>query len=102
MLPVLPRAYFAANVLAVHTTNTYLNLSPVVARLAESLGKRALLIEDQGESKEGTSSSSWVLVANNPESLDKPEFKNNGRLFRIDDDGEVWTDDYSNMLRILR
>ncbi|HEY4659565.1 MAG TPA: hypothetical protein VIH11_08655, partial [Gemmatimonadaceae bacterium] len=52
-------------VLLVHATNRYLDLPPVIARVAQEKGLQALLISDPGESDEDdrASRSDWVAMA---------------------------------------
>ena len=49
-------------VLAVHVTNTYLDLGRPVAALARSLGREAHLIVNQADDAGATFSSDWMLV----------------------------------------
>lgn len=58
-------------VLAVHVSNRHLELAPIVARLADQMQVKAILVEhyDTGDGAD-EASSDWVLVTNNPEVLD--------------------------------
>jgi SAM-dependent methyltransferase len=82
-------------VLALHISNASLDLSPVVERLAAAIGHTAYLVADQGDSANWLFPSYWALVpmGNAPAGwkpiAPRPDFP-------------VWTDDYSNLLRILR
>ncbi len=49
-------------VLAVHVSNRYLNLPPVVALGAAAVGKEARLVSYDGVAEEEGASSDWVLV----------------------------------------
>jgi SAM-dependent methyltransferase len=88
-------------VIAFHVTNRFLNLPPVVKRIAQDLGLHAVLIED--DAKEGDlSSTDWVLVTRDKTLLERPEIA--GHTAPIDDIPglRVWTDDYNNLFRILK
>ena len=53
-------------VLAVHVSNGYLNLAPVVALGAAETGKRAMKVSYDGSGVDEESASDWVLVSPNP------------------------------------
>jgi hypothetical protein len=86
-------------VLAVHISNRYLKLQPVVASLARDLGKEARVVNDHDDDEKGISSSEWVLVTSwgalfdNPSTFEKCETLS---------DFPPWTDDFSNLYRILK
>lgn len=95
-------AYFRhikpGGILAVHITNLFLNLEPVVASAASALGKRALVVDYIPSPAEpycfGTQ---WVLVVDVGESR-FPTARTAGAPpgFRL------WTDDYSSLFPLLR
>ncbi len=90
-------------ILALHISNRYLNLEPVCEGGAEFLNRHAWTVVDEGEGGEYLSSSTWVLVTAD-ESLPKSKQFVNAEIspsksikgFR------PWTDDYSNIVQILR
>ena len=88
-------------ILAVHVSNRFLNLVPVVARNANDLGKIAMDIDDDGESESYYSGSDWVLV-----SADREVYKDAvlkvATLAKARPGLRPWTDDYSNIIQILR
>jgi SAM-dependent methyltransferase len=88
-------------VLAIHTSNKYLDLSPPVELLAKETGREAHLIESLKDEKTRTFASDWVLVGANEvkrfpwmDDADSP----------IDDKPGLrpWTDDFSNLWQILQ
>ena len=87
-------------ILAVHVSNRYLDLVPVVARHAADFGKAAMQVSDDGDSEDYFSSSDWILV-----SADRSVFKD--PLFKVAHPAKMqpglrpWTDDYSNLIQIL-
>ena len=84
--------------LLVHVSNKHLNLPPVVRGSAESIGKSALLIDNGPNKEHGISSATWSVVGQGPlfeqlRRLGKP-VESHRR--------ELWTDDHSSLLPILK
>jgi spermidine synthase len=89
-------------VLAVHVSNRYLDLSPVVAGLAGSFGKQAFRVTSRGDSERTISPAVWILVGSDfgfhPQSSSGvliellPSFQSR----------RLWTDQYSSVWRSLR
>ncbi|MBZ5609633.1 MAG: fused MFS/spermidine synthase [Acidobacteriia bacterium] len=90
----------AGGILAVHVSNRYLDLVPVVARNAQDLGKIAMDLNDDGESEEYYSSSDWVLVSGDREVFKDALFKP-AVVAKARPSLRPWTDDYSNLIQIL-
>jgi hypothetical protein len=90
-------------VLAVHVSNRYLNLGPVVAMGAGEDHKTAKMVsfetDDRNASEE--SDSDWVLVTSRAGFFDQPELKVAHGIDPIPG-LRMWTDDYSNLYKILR
>lgn len=93
-------------ILALHISSRYFNLSPVIRSLAEQDAVRrpeALLIEDAGSSIQETDATRWVLVTRNRQFTGTPEVKGAVSPWRPDDARRLmFTDDYSNLFRLLR
>jgi SAM-dependent methyltransferase len=90
-------------VLAVHVSNHYLDLGPVVSLAAAETGKQALMVSvDENSDEEAISLSDWVLVTSRPGFFDLPEVKGSGQPITGIPGLRTWTDDYSNLYRILR
>jgi len=91
----------AGGVLAVHVSNKYLDLKPVVRGLAGSLGLRAVLVD--GRSSGVLWSSDWVLVARDGALFADAEIDAAALPLAVSEAGlPVWTDAYSNLLGVLR
>ena len=90
-----------AGVLAVHISNQYLNLAPVVAGAANWLSKDAVIIENKADSPRGIYRATWVLVGNRQGFLGKPEIEKAGTLLGAGSPQLQWTDDYSSLFRVL-
>ncbi|MGP0074207.1 MAG: spermidine synthase [Bryobacteraceae bacterium] len=92
-----------AGILAVHVSNRYLDLVPVVARNARDFGKTALDIDDEDEEADYFSNSDWVLVSSDGAIFQDKAFKSSGaEPARLRANLRPWTDDYSNLFQILK
>jgi len=89
-------------ILAVHTSNTYLNLAPVVKLLAEDANYSARLIASDEDATALISSADWVLVTRNQRFLDNPETSAGIEDIAVPPHVRIWTDDYNNFFEILR
>jgi hypothetical protein len=117
--------------LALHISNRYVMLEPVVARLAHETGLKARLWSDGNEvGYPGKTASSWVVLAKTDEDLgdwvlgieadtrygavaggfgydvyDNPRwgmFVFPWKKLKVLDEVPAWTDDYSDVLRVMR
>lgn len=88
-------------ILAVHITNRYLDLVPVVWTLANHFSLSRVLIDDPGNGIT-TSHSIWMLLAREPVFLSAPSIQS--RATPMEDyipKIRLWTDDFSNLFQIL-
>jgi len=98
------RVYFGhlrpGGVLALHITNRYLDLFPVVAAAAEGLGKKLLLIHNEAAPERQVSMADWAVISDSTEVLqDLSAF---GQPSAPAKKVRLWTDDYSNLFGALR
>ena len=88
-------------VLAVHISNRFLDLEPVVLALAERFGMAAAVIDIDEEEREELSTSTWVLVTADREFLECPAIQDAaaepGPIV-----SRLWTDDFSDLFNILK
>jgi hypothetical protein len=91
-----------AGVLAVHVSNRFLRLEPLVRGLAEDSGRTALLISNDSESAIGLEASSWVLVTTNAEFLADATVTERAKRWPGKRRTLVFTDRYSNLFRLLK
>jgi hypothetical protein len=85
-------------VVAVHISNRYLDLRPVVAGAADALGAEALVRRDPAG--DGTDGSWWMAVAREPGAL--APLAVDPRWHPADEAGSAaWTDARSNLLDVL-
>lgn len=89
-------------ILAVHTSNTYLDLAPVVKLLADDARYTARLISSEEEAPALISSADWVLVTRNQRFLDLSETSVGSENISVPVHLRLWTDDYNNLYEILR
>jgi hypothetical protein len=89
-------------ILAVHTSNTYLNLAPVVKLLAEDADYPTRLIASDDDAAMMVSTADWVLVTRNQDFLNKPETFAGSQAIEVPPRLRLWTDDYNNLYEILR
>ncbi|MGB6944980.1 MAG: fused MFS/spermidine synthase [Bryobacteraceae bacterium] len=92
-----------AGVLAVHVSNRYLDLVPVVARNAHDFGKAVVDVDDEDEEEDYFISSDWVLVTGDGAIFSDAAFKSSSvQPARMRPNLRPWTDDYSNLFQILK
>jgi|SRR5882724_169783 len=95
----------SGGIVAFHVSNRFLDLIPVVARVAKELQLHAVLISDdpEDEDKSIKSRSDWVLVSRDAKALEAPAIVDAGAAPAEDRlDWRTWTDDYSNLVQILK
>ena len=89
-------------VLAVHITNGYLDLVPVVWGLADHFGLERAVIEDPGDGHY-TTASTWVLLSRDPAVLAVPAISSRAKpMAGYIPSLRLWTDEYSNLFQILK
>ena len=94
-------------VIAVHISNRYLDLQPVVIRAAEHAKLHALYFNDAGESIEEADdadayASNWILLSDVAATLQQPALADYGTKPKPVAAGiGPWTDERSDLLRIL-
>jgi spermidine synthase len=90
--------------LAVHLSNRYLALAPVVASLAEdaNLGGR-LIRDDSSPDGEGASASIWAVLARTPSALGNLTRDPAWTAVKLEPSPRVgvWTDDFHNLLAVF-
>jgi SAM-dependent methyltransferase len=94
-------------IVAFHVSNRFLDLIPVVARLAKELNLHATLISDdpdeEDEDRSFKSRSDWVLVSPDAKALAARAIVGAGaQPPKEHPEWRTWTDDYSNLVQILK
>jgi hypothetical protein len=89
--------------LAVHISNNYLNLEPVIERAAAYFGKIAILYKLSAKDEDFLCfSSSWVVVADPSLRQAAPDLLKAGQILAPHPNFHRWTDDFSSLWGILR
>lgn len=89
-------------ILAIHVSNQYVDLRPVVWGLAEASGMDAMEILYRSDDVR-TKASRWILLTNNKEFQSNPQvIKRRISETRDWEPVALWTDDYSNVFQTLR
>ena len=89
-------------VLAIHISNRYLDLAPVVDQEARAFGKSVLQIDNESEDVGDISASSWVLVTGREGYVNRASLKSFSVPIAKRSDLRIWTDDYSNLWQIVK
>ncbi len=89
-------------VLAFHISNQYLDLEPVLARLALEEGLEARRIESSAQPSRGEFTATWILLSERASLFDDPGFAHIAEPATLRANIPVWTDSFSSLLPILR
>jgi spermidine synthase len=96
---IYQRALKADGIIAVHVSNRYLDIRPVVRGAAAELGYEVLEIRRESDTAIRANGSTWLLLTRNQEFLDR------ARSFAVPDPETttlVWTDAFSSLMAVLR
>lgn len=100
-LTIYRRHMKPGGIIAFHVTNRYLDLVPVVERLADAQGLHAVLVANESEGGL-TSTSDWVLVSDSAASLAVPQIASAARPIEPRREWAPWTDDFNNIVQVLK
>ncbi len=94
-------------VLALHISNRFLRLTPVVSAVARQAGLFGLVqvhlpTAEQRAISQEMASSRWAVVARRRADIDAIADDSRWQSLEDYDDGPVWTDDYSNVIGVLQ
>jgi spermidine synthase len=88
-------------VLAMHVSNRHLDLTPIVVAFAKELDKKVFRVTNKDVDDQAIYSSDWILMTKNDTFLDAISLSDRcvpGQTPSL----PLWTDQYSNILRILQ
>jgi hypothetical protein len=88
-------------VLAVNCSSQYLDLPPVVAEIAATFGRPAMVVDSPDHTDQNISHAIWVLVTRNGAFLDQVRTNHHGEPIPTGR-RKPWTDRYSNILAAIR
>jgi len=86
---------------AFHVSNRFLDLGPVVARLARENGAHVTGVYEKAGEDEDRTQSDWILVSRDAAALEHAEILD---AEEVEDRPEwrTWTDDYSNVFQVIK
>jgi SAM-dependent methyltransferase len=87
-------------VIAFHVSNRFLDLKPVVQKIADAQGLRVAWIRDSYE--DGSTSSDWILLSKSHSFLLKPEIVESTFVIPPEPGWRMWTDDFNNIVQVLK
>jgi len=89
-------------ILAIHVSNSHLDLTSLTRGLAGSLNKSSLYVKTDANNAE-VNQTQWVIITNNKAFLNNAKVKDLTSPWPNSiDKNIVWTDDYSNLLSVLK
>jgi SAM-dependent methyltransferase len=88
-------------ILAVHISNRYLNLQPVLEGEVNATQKTARLVDTEDDDTQDVFGATWVLITS-PATGFKGELLSNSAPLDSKRTVRLWTDDYSNLFKILK
>jgi len=92
----------ADGVLAVHVSNKYLDLKPVVRLAADALGKDVRVLDSTDDERDSNVfGATWVLVTGRKGFFQRPPLSSAEKI-PLEPGQRLWTDGYSNLFRFLK
>jgi SAM-dependent methyltransferase len=91
----------ADGILAVHISNRYLDLQPVLLGETKATEKIARVVDTEDDDTQDVFGATWVLIAS-PRNGFPPEVIADSAPVRTQRFVRLWTDDYSNLFQILK
>lgn len=90
-------------IIAVHISNRYLDLQPVVEKLAHEFGLSVATVSDDESESWWIYRTKWVLIAREERLLEADEIREKtSPLSAKTDQAPIWTDDHASLVQVLR
>jgi spermidine synthase len=90
-------------VIAAHISNRHVDLRPVLRQVAQTFELQAAILDiPASEAEPATFNSWWVLLTRNPTFLNQPAIAAQAQSFEGVPATRLWTDDYSNLVQMLK
>ena len=91
-------------IIAVHISNHYLNLEPVVVNLARHFGYKLASIDyEEDEEEWWLYGSTWILLSHSDQVINRPDIRNAASTVNTNSvKVPLWTDDFASLFQILR
>jgi spermidine synthase len=95
------RSISSDGIIAIHTSNRHMNLSPIVVRAASKIGLNLVKISSASDKDKIVYSSDWILITPSDRFSETRDLV--GGKCRTEEiaEGALWTDQYSNILSVL-
>ena len=84
--------------IAIHITNTYLKLDPVVLAIARHNGLEAVHVETSQDAKHKLERTSYMILSRDPAQLANLDGQHETGPA---DDRHLWSDDFSDLLSVM-
>ena len=88
-------------IIAFHVTNRFLNLAPVVEKIALAQGLHAALVHDEAADSD-LRRTDWVLVSRSAQRLQAPLIHSATSAIEPIPGLRLWTDDFNNLFGVLK
>ena len=89
-------------IIAIHISNRFLDLKPVLANIAQAVGLQARLVSDSPQDDRLASSTDWVLLARDARAFDDPRLAGRAEPLAPVPGFSLWTDQFNNLLDVLK
>jgi len=89
-------------IVAVHISNRFLDLKPVLANIGAVSGMTVRLVADSPSEESGASSTDWVLMAENESAFEDPKLAERVEAIDPNPAFSLWTDQFNNLLDVLK
>jgi len=100
-LQVYERHLQPDGIIAFHVSNRFLELKPVVHKIAESRGFNVAWIEEAHDNDDSTSTD-WILLSKDPRTLRAETIASIAKTIDAKSNWKAWTDDFNNLLQVLK
>jgi SAM-dependent methyltransferase len=89
-------------VIAVHVSNRYLDLVPVLQQVSRQLSLELREVDNDDDDDKGVFRSDWVLLSASPSAFEGKLLKIAAQRVIVEPRVRLWTDDYSDLYHILK
>jgi len=89
-------------IIAVHISNRFLDLKPVLANIAAAAGLSVEHVADSPDEDSIASTTDWVLIARDPTVFDVGALGDHSAPLAPSPQMSVWTDQFNNLLDVLK
>jgi hypothetical protein len=86
----------------VHISNRYLDLKPVLHEAAARFGRHARIVDEDSDDDRGVYGSTWVLISDDAKTFEHSPLEKAAAPLETEKRVRLWTDDYSDLWRILK